>query len=79
MPYLGLIYLVILVIALIDIITTDDGCVRGMPKVAWVVLVVMALLALQPTPPSPPSQACIARGRPLQQEGAPLPILCRHQ
>ena len=41
MPYLGLIYLVILVIALIDIITTDDGCVRGMPKVAWVVLVVV--------------------------------------
>ncbi|PKZ62745.1 hypothetical protein CYJ73_25465 [Gordonia terrae] len=41
MPYLGLIYLVILVIALIDIITTDDAAVRGLPKFAWVVLVVM--------------------------------------
>ncbi len=29
MPYLGLIYLVILVIALIDIIKTDDAAVRG--------------------------------------------------
>ncbi|WGJ88213.1 PLD nuclease N-terminal domain-containing protein [Gordonia sp. SMJS1] len=41
MPYLGLIYLVILVIALIDIITTDDTAVRGLPKFAWVILVVM--------------------------------------
>lgn len=41
MPYLGLIYLVILVIALIDIITTDDAAVRGLPKFAWVILVVM--------------------------------------
>lgn len=41
MPYLGLIYLVILVIALIDIITTDDAAVRGLPKFAWVVLVVI--------------------------------------
>ncbi|MBM7280578.1 PLDc_N domain-containing protein [Gordonia rubripertincta] len=41
MPYLGLIYLVILVIALIDIINTDDAAVRGLPKFAWVILVVM--------------------------------------
>ncbi|WP_439029376.1 PLD nuclease N-terminal domain-containing protein [Gordonia terrae] len=41
MPYLGLIYLAVLVIALIDIITTDDAAVRGLPKFAWVVLVVM--------------------------------------
>ena len=41
MPYLGLIYLVIMVIALIDIITTDDTAVRGLPKFAWVILVVM--------------------------------------
>ncbi|MED5803784.1 PLD nuclease N-terminal domain-containing protein [Gordonia sp. Z-3] len=41
MPYLGLIYLVILVIALIDIINTDDARVRGLPKLAWVALVVI--------------------------------------
>ncbi|MYR08553.1 hypothetical protein GTV32_20570 [Gordonia sp. SID5947] len=41
MPYLGLIYLVILVIALIDIINTDDAVMRGMPKIAWVLLVVV--------------------------------------
>ncbi|GAC66542.1 PLD nuclease N-terminal domain-containing protein [Gordonia soli] len=41
MPYLGIIYLVILVIALIDIINTDDALVRGMPKLAWVALVVI--------------------------------------
>lgn len=40
-PYLGVIYLVILVIALIDIISTDDGLVRGMPKLGWVLLVVV--------------------------------------
>ncbi|AFR49069.1 PLD nuclease N-terminal domain-containing protein [Gordonia sp. KTR9] len=45
MPYLGLIYLVILVVALIDIIKTDDAAVRGLPKFAWVVLVVMIPLA----------------------------------
>lgn len=41
MPYLGLIYLAILVILLIDIIKTDDDAVRGLPKFAWVILVVM--------------------------------------
>lgn len=41
MPYLGLLYLVILVIALIDIINTDDALIRGMPKIAWVLLVVV--------------------------------------
>ncbi|MFT4397981.1 PLD nuclease N-terminal domain-containing protein [Gordonia lacunae] len=41
MPYLGLIYLVVLVAALIDIITTDDAAVRGLPKFGWVLLVVM--------------------------------------
>ncbi|EON32886.1 hypothetical protein GTC6_11016 [Gordonia terrae C-6] len=45
MPYLGLIYLAILVVALIDIIKTDDAAVRGLPKFAWVVLVVMIPLA----------------------------------
>lgn len=39
-PYLGLIYLAILVVALIDIIGTDDALIRGMPKVVWVLLVV---------------------------------------
>ena len=41
LPYLGLIYLVILVIALIDIINTDESRVRGLPKMAWVILVVI--------------------------------------
>lgn len=41
MPYLGLIYLVVLVAALIDIITTDDAAVRGLPTFGWVLLVVL--------------------------------------
>ncbi len=41
MPYLGLIYVAILVIALIDIINTDDALVRGMPKLVWILLVVL--------------------------------------
>jgi hypothetical protein len=43
-PYLGLIYLVILVVALIDIISTDTSLVRGMPKLGWVLLVVVVPL-----------------------------------
>lgn len=37
---ISLIYLAILVFALVDIITSDNGRVRHMPKVAWVLLVV---------------------------------------
>lgn len=40
MPYLGLIYLIVMVVALIDIINTDEHAVRGLPKIAWVLLVV---------------------------------------
>lgn len=36
-----MIYLAILVIALIDIISTDNVLVRGLPKIAWVLLVVL--------------------------------------
>jgi hypothetical protein len=39
-----LFYLVVLVLALIDIINTDDVLVRGMPKLAWVFLVVFVPL-----------------------------------
>ncbi|GAC66906.1 PLD nuclease N-terminal domain-containing protein [Gordonia soli] len=41
MPYLGLIYLAVLVLALIDIINTDDALIRGLPKLGWVMLVVV--------------------------------------
>ncbi|MGC4963441.1 PLD nuclease N-terminal domain-containing protein [Gordonia sp. DT218] len=44
MPYLGLIYLVILVLAMVDILTTDSVMVRGMPKPAWALLVVIVPL-----------------------------------
>uniref|UniRef100_UPI003D8DD404 PLD nuclease N-terminal domain-containing protein n=1 Tax=Gordonia sp. B7-2 TaxID=3420932 RepID=UPI003D8DD404 len=40
MPYLSLILLVVLIVALIDVIGTDESRVRGMPKLAWVFLVV---------------------------------------
>lgn len=60
-----LIYLVILVIALIDIIGTDENRVRGIPKLAWILLVVLlpligALLWLaigRPTADDLPRQA----------------------
>lgn len=41
MPYLGLLYLIIMAIALVDIIRTDDVAIHGLPKVAWVLLVVI--------------------------------------
>lgn len=40
MPFLGLILLVVLAAALIDIIGTDDSRVRGLPKLAWVFVVI---------------------------------------
>lgn len=41
MPYLGLIYLVVLIVALFDIINTPESDIRGLPKIAWVMLVVI--------------------------------------
>jgi hypothetical protein len=64
-PYLGLIYLIVMVAALVDIITTDDHRVRGLPKWGWVILVILlpligALLWLgigRPTADDPPRQS----------------------
>ncbi|MDL9936603.1 PLD nuclease N-terminal domain-containing protein [Gordonia sp. ABSL1-1] len=44
MPYFGLIMLAVLVIALIDIINTDESSVRGLPKFGWIILVVLVPL-----------------------------------
>lgn len=41
MPYLGLFTLLVLIAALIDIVSTDDALIRGLPKVAWVLLVIV--------------------------------------
>ncbi|MDQ1129175.1 PLDc N-terminal domain-containing protein [Microbacterium sp. SORGH_AS_0888] len=38
---LSLIVLVLMVVAIIDIITRDEGMVRYMPKVVWILLVVL--------------------------------------
>ncbi|GAB09567.1 hypothetical protein GOARA_043_00420 [Gordonia araii NBRC 100433] len=44
MPYMGLILLAVMVLTLIDVIRTDDARVRGLPKIAWVILVVIVPL-----------------------------------
>lgn len=41
MPYLGLITLAVLILALIDIIRAEEGTIHGMPKLAWIMLVVV--------------------------------------
>ncbi|NMO00225.1 PLDc_N domain-containing protein [Gordonia sp. TBRC 11910] len=41
MPYLSLLLFVVLVVALIDIIGTDDALIRGLPKIGWVLVVVI--------------------------------------
>jgi len=41
MPYLGLFTLAVMVLTLIDVIRTDESLVRGLPKIAWVILVVI--------------------------------------
>ncbi|MBD0021879.1 hypothetical protein GII33_20440 [Gordonia pseudamarae] len=41
MPYLGLITLAVLILALIDIIRADERAVHGIPKLAWITLVII--------------------------------------
>ncbi|MFW0789046.1 PLD nuclease N-terminal domain-containing protein [Gordonia sp. CPCC 205333] len=41
MPYISLLILLVLVIALIDIIGTDESRIRGLPKVGWVIVVII--------------------------------------
>lgn len=41
MPYMGVIVLVVMVVALIDIISSDEAVVRGLPRWGWLLLVVL--------------------------------------
>ncbi len=45
MPYLGLLVTLLWVFCLIDVITADDGGVRYLPKMVWLLLVVFIPLA----------------------------------
>lgn len=45
MPYLGLLIMLLWVFCLIDVITADDGGVRYLPKMVWLLLVVFIPLA----------------------------------
>ncbi|MGV8875751.1 MAG: PLD nuclease N-terminal domain-containing protein [Rhodococcus sp. (in: high G+C Gram-positive bacteria)] len=45
MPYVGLLVMLLWVFCLIDVITADDGGVRYLPKIVWVLLVVFLPLA----------------------------------
>ncbi len=45
MPYLGLLVMLLWVFCLIDVITADDGGVRFLPKIVWLLLVVFLPLA----------------------------------
>ncbi|WP_353115195.1 PLD nuclease N-terminal domain-containing protein [Microbacterium sp.] len=41
MPFLSLIVIALMIVALIDIITRDDSQVRHMPKFVWLLLVIL--------------------------------------
>lgn len=45
MPYLGLIIMVLWVFCLVDVITAEDGAVRHLPKMMWLLLVIFIPLA----------------------------------
>lgn len=45
MPYLALLVMLLWVFCLIDVITADDGGVRFLPKIVWLLLVVFLPLA----------------------------------
>jgi hypothetical protein len=44
-PYLGLLITVLWVFCLIDVVTADEGTIRYLPKVVWLLLVVFVPLA----------------------------------
>ena len=41
MPYLGLITLAVLILALIDIVRADEKSIHGLPKFTWIILVLI--------------------------------------
>ncbi|RRQ26997.1 PLDc_N domain-containing protein [Rhodococcus sp. Eu-32] len=45
MPYLGLLIMILWVFCLIDVITADEGGVRHLPKMMWLLLVIFIPLA----------------------------------
>ena len=45
MPYLGLLIMLLWVFCLIDVITADEGGIRHLPKMVWLLLVVFVPLA----------------------------------
>ncbi|MFI8565569.1 PLD nuclease N-terminal domain-containing protein [Rhodococcus sp. NPDC078407] len=45
MPYIGLLVMLLWVFCLIDVITADDGGIRYLPKIVWLLLVVFLPLA----------------------------------
>ncbi|WP_037180499.1 PLD nuclease N-terminal domain-containing protein [Rhodococcoides fascians] len=45
MPYFGVLVLLLWVFALIDVVTADEGGVRYLPKMVWLLLVIFVPLA----------------------------------
>ena len=41
MPYMGVIVLIMMIAALVDIISSDEAMVRGLPRWGWLLLVVV--------------------------------------
>ncbi|GAA2061986.1 hypothetical protein GCM10009722_23110 [Williamsia deligens] len=39
-PYLGLITVLVMIVALVDIVGGDESAIRGLPRSAWILLVV---------------------------------------
>lgn len=39
-PYLGLITVLVMIVALVDIVGSDESAIRGLPRPAWILLVV---------------------------------------
>ncbi len=39
-PYLGLITVLVMIAALVDIVGSDEAAIRGLPRSAWILLVV---------------------------------------
>jgi hypothetical protein len=45
MPYLGLIFVIVLIVAIVDIASAEEHQIRGLPRVLWIFIVLLVPLA----------------------------------
>jgi hypothetical protein len=69
MPYLGLVFVALLVVAIVDIASCEESEIRGLPRVLWLFIVLLVPLA--------GSLAWLVAGRPITSTPSRRPTEAR--